>query len=124
MYVSAAVLEVETETGKNFEVTLDKEIAMFDIAPIVCAEILNPLGPLNSGPTNFIPLPNPKSPLANIINLSPSQDKPMPKASPKWTRIKRQVGSTEENIALNAALGKRIARLPYGDLKPSKHKIT
>jgi len=47
----------------------------------------------------------------------------MPKASLKWTRIKRQVRINDETVALNAALGKRIAHLPHSDSTPSKHKI-
>ena len=92
VYANSVVLEDATEVGKKFEVTLeelDKEIAMFDVALVSCGEFLNPLGPLNFGPTNSTPLPNPKSPLANITNLSPSHEIPVSKTSPKWTRIKR-----------------------------------
>ena len=125
VYASAVVLEGEAEAGKNFEVTLealDKEIAKFDYSPTANAETLIPLGPLKSGPTNSTPPPIPISPLANITNLSPSQIKPTPNFSPKWTRIKRQVGSNEASDDLNTALGKRIAHLPHCDSKPSKRR--
>ena len=41
MYSSTVVLEDATNAGKKFEVTLeelDKEIAMFDVAPVSCGE--------------------------------------------------------------------------------------
>ena len=127
VYSSTVILEDATKVGKKFEVTLeelDKEIAMFDVAPVSCGEFLNPLGPLNSGPLNSSPLPNPKSPLANLTNFSPSHENPVPKTSPKWTRIKRQVGLNDDSQALNVTLGKRITHLPHSDANPPKHKIT
>jgi len=127
VYASAVVLEGVAEAGKKFEVTLealDKEIARFDYSPTASAETLIPLGPLKYGPTNSTPHPIPISPFANITNLSPSQVKPTPNTSPKWTRIKRQVGSNEDSADLNAALGKRVAHLPHCDSKPSKRRIT
>lgn len=123
---NVANLEEKIEAEKNFKEMLeilDKEIVMFEIVTTTTAETLNPLGLLNTGPINPIPLPNLKIPLTNITNLSPTQEKAMPKASPKWTRIKRQVGITDETVALNAALGKRIAHLPHSDSTPLKHKI-
>lgn len=86
MYASSGVLEDATEAGKEFEVTLeelDKEISMFDVAPVSCGESLNPVGLIISGPSNSSPPPNPKSPLANITNLSPSLENLVPKTSPK-----------------------------------------
>ncbi|KAK9992681.1 hypothetical protein SO802_027666 [Lithocarpus litseifolius] len=127
VYASAVALEDVAEAGKSFEVTLEalnKEIEKFDHTPIANAEILIPLGPLKTGPTNLTPHPNPISPLANITNSSPSQAKPTPNISPKWTRIKRQVGLNEDYADLNAALGKRVALLPHSDSKPSKRRIT
>ena len=125
VYASAVVLEGVAEVGKIFEVTLealDKEIARFDYSPTTNTETLTPLGPPKSGPTNSTPPPIPTSPLANITNLSPSQIKPTPNSSPKWTRVKRQVGSNEDSDDLNAALGKIVAHLPHCDSKPSKHR--
>nr|POE53099.1 hypothetical protein CFP56_13643 [Quercus suber] len=110
VYASSVGLEVASEAGKNFEVTLDeldKEIAMFDGPTIRYDEILNPLGPLISGPSNSTPLPNSIGPLANISNLSPSHDNPVPKASSQWARIKRQVGKSDESEALNVTLGRK-----------------
>ena len=48
--------------------------------------------------------------------------KPTAIPSPKWTRIKRQVGSNEDSDDLNVALGKRVALLPHSDSKPSKRR--
>ncbi|KAL0003477.1 hypothetical protein SO802_017258 [Lithocarpus litseifolius] len=127
VYASAEVLEVVAEAGNSLEVTLralDKEIAMFDEAPGTSTETISLLGHHKSGPTNPLPHPNPKSPLANITNLSPPQDSPTSRASPKWTRQKRQVGQIENTGACNVALGKRIAPLPLSDSKPSKRRIT
>ena len=127
VHASSGVLEDATEAGKEFEMTLEelgKEIAMFDVASISCGESLNPLGPPISGPSSSSPPPNPKSPLADITNLSPSLENPVPKSSPKWTRIKRQVGLTEESEALNVTLGKRTTHLPHSDAKPPKRRTT
>ena len=127
MYSSSVVLEDATAMGKKYEVTLemlDKEITMFDGSPVSRGEHLNPLGPLNSGPSNSSLLPKPKSPLANLTNLSPSHDNPIPKTSPKWTRIKRQVGLSDDSESLNVALGKRTSHLPHNDAKPPKRRIT
>lgn len=123
---NVADLEEKIGAGKNFEETLEilgKEISIFEVVTTTTAGALNPSGLLNTRPINPIPLPNSKSPLTNITNLSPTQEKPTPKASPKWTRIKRQVGITDETVALNAALGKRIAHLPHSDSTPSKYRI-
>nr|POE82994.1 putative ribonuclease h protein [Quercus suber] len=107
VYANSVGLVDASEAGKNFEVTLDeldKKIAMFDVPPVSCGEILNPLGPLISGPSKSIPLPNSIGPLANISNLSPSHDNPVPKTSPQWAQIKRQVGISDESEALNITL--------------------
>ena len=127
VFASSGVLEDATEAGKEFEVTLeelDKEIAMFDVAPVSCGESLIPLGPIISGPSNSSPPPNPKGPLANITHLNPSLENLVPKTSPKWTWIKRQVGLIEDTKALNVTLGKRITHLPHSDAKPQKYRTT
>lgn len=127
VHVSSVVLEKETESRKSFEVTLetlDKEIAMFDVAPSLRPEFLNPLGPPNLGPTLPTNTPNTMAPLANITNLSPIQDEPTSTISPKWTQIERQVGSNEGTEVLNITLGKRIAHLPHNDSKPPKRRTT
>ena len=127
VYTSSIVLDDATEEGKIFEVTLeslDKDIALFDGFPESCGEHLNPLGPHNSGPSDNTLLPKPKSPLANLTILSPSCDNPTPKTSPKWTRIKRQVGLSDDLESLNVALGKRTPLLPHSDAKPPKRRTT
>ena len=127
VYTSSVVLVDATEEGKSFEATLeslDKDIALFDGSPESCGMHLNPLGPHNSGPSNNTLLPKQKSPLANLTTLSPSCDNPNPKTSPKWTRIKRQVGLSDDTESLNVALGKRTPILPHSEAKPPKRRTT
>lgn len=125
VHANAGMLDNGPEPKSNFEETLeslDKDIAKFDAAPIGCEDKVDPLGPPKPGP-NIPPLsPNPKTPLANISNLSPSlNDQPLI-TSPKWTRFKRQGGSIEETESLNTALGKRVALLPHSEAKPPKRR--
>lgn len=125
VHANADMLDNGPEPKSNFEETLeslDREIAKFDAAPISSEEKVDPLGPPKPGP-NLPPLsPNPKTPLANISNLSPSPNGQPLITSPKWTRFKRQGGSIEETEPLNTVLGKRVALLPHSEAKPPKRR--
>lgn len=126
VYITTTVFKEKIRAGEDFKVTLenlDKEIAMFKAKITPHPKPLNSPAHLDTGPLETTLLLNPKSPLTNITNLSPSQKKPMPKASPKWTRTKRQVGSKDEPMVLSEVLGKRNAPLPLSEQKTSKSRL-